>query len=152
MTEEKSQTQGYADLIRDRKNFDRINVPVSVAGRRLETTLNEFENSCLVLIAEEQDKPNPNNALISVLCNAVRLGREQADSFGDFSKENRYFILVLDGDVPEGEQMPYRLLKHDVYQKSPYTADNIDEAIDKASKIRELQPWRKAVVLKQVDP
>lgn len=42
----------------------------------MDQTLNEFERACLVLILEEQEKISPNNALISTLCNAVRLKRE----------------------------------------------------------------------------
>jgi len=55
-----------------------MNLP-EVGGRRLQTSLVEFENSCLVRIAELQNAPNPDTRLIEVLCNAVRLAREQAD-------------------------------------------------------------------------
>ncbi len=53
---------------------------VSVAGRRLLVSLDEFERRCLTLIAEEQAKISPENALIDVLCNAVRLRREYVDA------------------------------------------------------------------------
>jgi hypothetical protein len=51
-----------------------------VAGRRLLTSHADFEHRCKVLLMEEQDKPLPNNALIDVLCNAIRLSREFVDA------------------------------------------------------------------------
>lgn len=53
---------------------------VSVAGR-MERTLADFERACLVHLENEQRRPNPDNALIAVLCDAVRLTREQAPPF-----------------------------------------------------------------------
>jgi hypothetical protein len=52
-----------------------VEATVSVAGR-FEWSLAEFYHRSLVCIEAEQQKPLPDNALISVLCNAVRLGRE----------------------------------------------------------------------------
>lgn len=49
----------------------------SVAGR-FDRTLVDFERSCLVHLDEEQRRANPDNALIAVLCDSVRLGREAA--------------------------------------------------------------------------
>jgi hypothetical protein len=51
----------------------------SVAGRMCEWSINEFVRRCLVCIQREQEKPLPDNDLIDVLCNAVRLGREHGD-------------------------------------------------------------------------
>lgn len=51
-----------------------------VGGRRLESTIAEFENRCLVAMYEEQIKPLPNNALIALYCEAVRLAREYVDA------------------------------------------------------------------------
>lgn len=48
---------------------------VAVAGR-LDRSLADFERACLVHLADEQGRPSPNNALIAVLCDAVRLARE----------------------------------------------------------------------------
>ena len=48
---------------------------VVVAGD-LVRTLADFERACLVHLYDEQQRPNPNNALIAVLCDAVRLKRE----------------------------------------------------------------------------
>jgi hypothetical protein len=52
----------------------------AVGGRRIERTIADLERAALVCLAEEQEKPNPDNALIAVLCDTVRLGREYADS------------------------------------------------------------------------
>lgn len=52
----------------------------SVGGRRLtECTVADFERRCRILIRDEQEKPNCDTQLIGVLCNAVRLAREQTD-------------------------------------------------------------------------
>ncbi len=37
-----------------------------------------FDHRCKVRLYEEQRKPDPDNALIALLCEAVRLGREYA--------------------------------------------------------------------------
>jgi hypothetical protein len=51
---------------------------VAVAGR-LETTLAAFTQRCDRLLADEQEKIAPDNALIAVLCDAVRLAREYVE-------------------------------------------------------------------------
>jgi hypothetical protein len=48
----------------------------AVAGALLSSSLAEFERRCRTLLADEQQKPNPDNTLVDTLCNAVRLGRE----------------------------------------------------------------------------
>ena len=48
----------------------------SVVFGLMERTAAQLEHACLVLIMEEQEKPNPNNALIAALCDAVRMSRE----------------------------------------------------------------------------
>lgn len=58
---------------------------VHVGGRRLLRSLADFERACKVHIAEEQDKLNPDNALIALLCDAVRLAREQEDDHKEFT-------------------------------------------------------------------
>ncbi len=57
-----------------------------VAGRVLPTTLADFERRCRVYLREEQAKPSPDNALVALLCDGVRLAREAVDSayFGQF--------------------------------------------------------------------
>lgn len=47
----------------------------AVAGR-MECSNAEFERRCLIYIAEEQDKLMPDNALMALLCDGVRLARE----------------------------------------------------------------------------
>lgn len=51
------------------------NLP-EVAGVGPAGTLADFERACRVCIRDEQAKPNPDNHLIAVLCDAVRLKRE----------------------------------------------------------------------------
>lgn len=51
--------------------------PISeVAGDTLPTSLWDFENRCKVWLDSEQAKPSPCNALINLICDAVRLARE----------------------------------------------------------------------------
>lgn len=47
-----------------------------VAGDVMERSLDDFIKACCVHIQMEQRQPTPDNALISVLCDAVRLARE----------------------------------------------------------------------------
>ena len=51
---------------------------VVIEGTFMERSLNDFARACLALIEEEQAQLAPNNALIAVLCDAVRLTREMA--------------------------------------------------------------------------
>lgn len=53
-----------------------------VAGNRMERSTGDFVRACEVLLREEQERPLPNNALVSVLCDAVRLTRELARTVG----------------------------------------------------------------------
>ena len=47
-----------------------------VAGTYMDRSLADFQRACEVHIGEEQRKPNPDTALIAVLCDAVRCARE----------------------------------------------------------------------------
>lgn len=47
----------------------------AVAGR-MECSNAEFERRCLVMIMHEQERASPDNALIALLCDGVRLARE----------------------------------------------------------------------------
>jgi hypothetical protein len=49
---------------------------VTVAGR-YDGTQAAFERRCVVTLGEEQAKPNPDNALIALLCDAVRISRAE---------------------------------------------------------------------------
>lgn len=57
---------------------------VRVEGRTLPTTNANFEQRCFVHLEEEQAKINPDNSLIALLCDAVRLSRE----FTDFQRNS----------------------------------------------------------------
>lgn len=74
----------------------------TVAGRSMDRTIADFERSCCVLLGEEQRKPNPDNALIGVLCDAVRLGREYSDSRlrmpGKDAESSHYFETLDEAD------------------------------------------------------
>lgn len=48
----------------------------SVGGSVLDCSVGEFQHRCQRWIAEEQCKINPDNALIALICDAVRLSRE----------------------------------------------------------------------------
>ena len=50
---------------------------VSIGGDVLPVPLWQFERSASVLLADEQAKVAPDNALIGFICNAVRLARER---------------------------------------------------------------------------
>lgn len=50
-----------------------------VEGRQMLTTISQHERACLVHLMEEQEKISPNNALVAVLCDSVRLCREYLD-------------------------------------------------------------------------
>ena len=56
-----------------------MNLP-AVGGRTYDGTLNWFEHRCRVYIEAEQKKVAPDNGLIAVLCDAVRVAREYADN------------------------------------------------------------------------
>ena len=51
-----------------------------VEGRRLDYTNALFEHRCLIHLDYEQRKIAPDNGLIALLCDAVRLVREYNDS------------------------------------------------------------------------
>jgi len=50
-----------------------------VAGRACEVSIARLEHQALGCLRTEQDKPCPDNALLAVLCNTVRLCREYVD-------------------------------------------------------------------------
>lgn len=54
-------------------------LPVAVAGDRVTTSLGELQFKAAALIAAEQSKPLPDNVVIDVLCETVRLVREFVD-------------------------------------------------------------------------
>ena len=48
----------------------------TVSGEHLPLSLNEFRGRCELHITEEQEKPAPDNYLIGLLCDGIRLARE----------------------------------------------------------------------------
>ena len=61
-----------------RGNGEMSELPI-VGGRTMLRTHADFERACLVLLESEQRKIEPDNAVIGVLCDAVRLSRECCD-------------------------------------------------------------------------
>lgn len=57
-----------------------------VAGRRMERPLPDFVNACCIYIGNEQQQLRPDNALIALLSDAVRLAREKQDSLAMVEK------------------------------------------------------------------
>lgn len=65
----------------------------------------------------------------------------------------RYFIAVLDGEADKPEEpQAYRLLGDDYRREIPFESSDLNEVTTKAGNIRSVQPWRKAIVLQQIDP
>ena len=60
-------------------SMDEAAMGPEVAGRMCEWSMREFERRARMCIQREQEKPLPDNDLIAVLCNAVRLCREHTD-------------------------------------------------------------------------
>lgn len=58
----------------------------AVAGR-MECSNAEFERRCLICLAEEQDNLMPDNALIAVLCDGVRLARKYSTAMNGQNKQ-----------------------------------------------------------------
>lgn len=55
----------------------------AVAGEELTTSVSSFYRRCFVLLDEEQRKISPDNALIALLCDAVRFTREHCHRVND---------------------------------------------------------------------
>ncbi len=110
----------------------------SVAGRRLSTSIAALENRCLVHLANEQEKLMPDNALIAVLCDAVRLGREYADEMNGKVPAS---LPVTDGvwdlleDAANGLQLALQALRKSNLQGQSFDQVGIqcNAALDRAS-------------------
>jgi len=50
----------------------------AIEGVFMNRSIADFQRACQVHIAEEQRRPNPDTALIALLCDAVRCSRELA--------------------------------------------------------------------------
>ena len=69
--------QGLADALARADELEALPV---VAGRMVTGTLADLTRRAQRFLADEQDKPMPDNALIGVLCDTVRLVREHVDA------------------------------------------------------------------------
>ena len=63
----------------DSKEIEFSDFPV-VAGRMVEGSLDDLERRSQLYIHKEQAGISPNNGLIAVLCDTIRLCREYADN------------------------------------------------------------------------
>ena len=68
-----------------------------VGGRRMLRAHDEFERACKIHLMDEQEKISPDNSLVALLCDAVRLSRE----FCDYATVSK-FIGAQDGAGWEG--------------------------------------------------
>jgi hypothetical protein len=89
----------------------------TVAGDLLPSSLKNFERSCLVLIDAEQEKAAPDQAIVAVLCDAVRLAREHAPRFVAEPDPSTVTLPALPTDADD-EAIVDALVK-DRYTKPP---------------------------------
>src|SRR4029077_6841547 len=73
----------------------------AIGGDRLEVSHADFERSCKVLLWEEQNKLDPSNAIVAVLCNAVRLSREHCTEIVKPRTDLLDRIKVLESEVDD---------------------------------------------------
>lgn len=73
-----------------------------VAGDVCLRPLADFGRACEVHIDEEQRRPNPDNALIALLCDGVRLSREFAHVGVSPNPQGRYYGEPLEASVEDG--------------------------------------------------
>jgi hypothetical protein len=69
--------------LEDRCGREAVEDLMVVAGRVMLRSIADFTHRCETLIRAEQEKIAPDNFLIDVLCDAVRLCREMEDSHKD---------------------------------------------------------------------
>lgn len=75
-----------------------------VLGDRCETTLSQFKLRAACIIQTEQARANPDNALISFACDAIRLAREYGGFLSLDARYRRAFHAVADPSPPsQGE-------------------------------------------------
>jgi hypothetical protein len=100
------------DVVERAKALARFDKPrAAVGGEYTEGTIAELAQRCEVLIAEEQEKPLPDNALISVLCNTVRLTRE-CERFPPMGVVNelRAALAAKDAEIERAKHGHYGVL------------------------------------------
>lgn len=119
---------------------------IDVAGP-LTLTLDEFKRRCAVHIAEEQAKSLPENSIIGLLCDAVRLTREYEEAcvIGRYCSEHgfehgaeaeymraeieRYIAEPPDNAAPDGDVSPQEAVQsalHDVGHALQTIVDRVD--------------------------
>jgi len=113
---------------------DEEELPVGIAGDRMERSLAGFKQACGVLIAEEQERPLPNNALIGVLRDGVQLAREldeRGPMMPSFATEMRLMTLARDKCL---EQI--RLLEHNRDEARRWNESHIKRLEDEIKRLR----------------
>lgn len=65
-----------SDLATANEKLKGIGEIITVAGTYMDRSIVDFRRACKTLLDEEKNLIAPNNALISVLCDAIRLSRE----------------------------------------------------------------------------
>jgi indole-3-glycerol phosphate synthase len=65
---------------KEKNMMDADNELPEVGGRSIDCSNAMFERRCRLALKAEQEKISPDNALIAVLCDAVRIAREYTDA------------------------------------------------------------------------
>ncbi len=68
-----------ATIKQQAEEIERLNAGSMVAGNYATGTYQNLVVRCEALMKEEQEKVSPNNTLISILCDTIRLTRENTD-------------------------------------------------------------------------
>lgn len=62
-----------------RKGRKKIPLDLPVVAGRMDCSIRDHEQACLVLLDQEQRKISPDNRIIATLCDSVKMGREWAE-------------------------------------------------------------------------
>jgi len=68
---------------------ERLRHPPSVGGRFTERSLSDLAHAAQIAIGDEQAKASPDNWLIALLCDLVRLTREAVPVIGEHIRAKR---------------------------------------------------------------
>jgi len=85
-----------------------------VAGRVVEKPLLALQQAAFALIEEENMKVSPNNAMIDVLCDLVRLIREHSDYMQGGRGDN--LRLIMEAQIHAQEATTANATINDIYQ------------------------------------
>lgn len=66
-------------MSRERNDTDSAGIP-AVGGDRIDCSIATLERRFLIALKDEQEKPSPDNSLIALFCDGVRLGREYCNA------------------------------------------------------------------------